>query len=245
MRIRRRPAYHGRVPSRILVTGFLPFSPHAANPSESIVRRLAAAPPPGVRLTTLVLPVVYGRAVGPVQEALDRGDIDVVLHLGLAAGRQALSFERFAVNWRGGASADESGLRLDGEPIDPAGPAAYLATIPVDRLVATCRAAGVPAEGSSHAGTVLCNQGLYQTLRYADVLGLPLRAGFLHLPEPRSGPDDTRPDDEALARGVAAAVRLLAGLPRPRRPAAGRSERRGTPARLGRPTRSRRGRGKG
>lgn len=201
-----------RVP-RLLLTGFLPFGGHAVNPAEQVVRRVAESPPRGVRLTTLVLPVSYRRAFDAVRAALSTDPPDAVLHLGLAAGRTRLEFERFALNWRGAAAPDEDGLLVVGEPIDPAGPAARLATVPVDDLVAACTAAGVPALGSNHAGTFLCNQVLYQTLQFADRAGLALRAGFLHLPGPAE-PGAGTPDLDAATRGVETALLLLA---RPRR----------------------------
>jgi pyroglutamyl-peptidase len=206
------------VASRVLLTGFTQFGPHAANPSEEIVRRIGAAPPRGVALATLVLPVEYRTAFGPVRDVLDREEVDAVLHVGLAAARTSVEVERFALNWRGGAQADESGLVLDGEPVDPAGPAAYLSSLPVGDLVAAIRAAGAPCGASSHAGTFLCNQVLYQTLRHADTHGRGVRAAFIHVPEP--GPDGGRPDVATLVRGIEAAVRCAAALPRRRRPRA-------------------------
>lgn len=200
--------------ARILLTGFRPFGPHAANPSEQVVERIAARPPDGVSVESLVLPVEYRTAFAPVRAALDAGRIDAVLHLGLAANRPDLQVERFALNWRGGPQADESGERLDGEPVDPAGPAARIATVPVEGLAAAIRAAGLPCTASSHAGTFLCNQVLYQTLAHADRRAARVRAAFVHLPEP--GPEGGRPDLDLLVRGVEAALRFLASLPRPR-----------------------------
>lgn len=213
---------------QILVTGFRPFGGHAANPSETVARRIAASPPAGARVESAVLPVEYARAFLGVREALDRLRPAAVLHLGLAADRKTPEFERFALNWRGAAGPDEAGARIEGEPIDPAGPAAYLATAPVDDLVAACRAAGVPCRASSHAGTFLCNQVLYQTLRWADLTGAPLRAAFVHLPNPAPPGTEGFPEDD-LVRGVAAAVACLAALPparrREARPAGGKRSR--------------------
>jgi pyroglutamyl-peptidase len=202
-------------PSRILLTGFEPFGPHSENPSEVIVRRLASAPPDGVRLTSLVLPVAWSRAFPPLRQALLRGRFDAALLLGLAAARDHLEFERFALNWRASPSPDEDGVADDGSPIDPAGPAACFATIPLDALVAACRAAGAPVRTSNHAGTFLCNQVLYQTLRLCDRRDLRCRAGFLHLPPFRAadaagaaGPPGV--PEEVQFRAVAAALRALA-----------------------------------
>jgi pyroglutamyl-peptidase len=198
---------------RVLLTGFRRFGPHTANPSEELVERLRAHPPRGVRLVARVLPVEYRTAFSAVREVLDAGDADVVLHLGLAAARPDVQVERFALNWRGGEQPDEAGVATEGEPVDPSGPAAFLSTVPVDGLVAAIRGAGLPCTPSSHAGTFLCNQVLYQTLLHADRHGGGVRAAFLHLPTP--GPEGGRPDIDALVRGVEAALRFVSGLPRP------------------------------
>ena len=208
----------------ILLTGFRAFGPHAENPSEAVVRRIGAAPPGGIELATEILPVEYGHAFDAVRAALDARPLRAALLVGLAANRASLEFERFALNWRGAAMADEAGVVVDGLPVDPSGPAAYLATLPVDDLVETVRAAGLPCQPSSHAGTYLCNQVLYQTLRHTDVHGLSCRAVFLHLPEP-GPPAAGRPDLDALTRGVEAALVRIDALTRkarvataPRRP---------------------------
>ena len=197
------------MPARVLLTGFEPFGPHSVNPSEVLVRRLAAAPPEGVRLTTRVLPVAWKRAFAPLARALLGGRLDAVLMLGLAANRDHLEFERFALNWRAAPSPDEDGVSDEGSPIDPAGPAACFATIPIDDLVAACREAGAPARTSNHAGTFLCNQVLYQALRLCDREDLRCRVGFLHLPpfEPVDGAAGT--SEEVQFRAVAAALRSL------------------------------------
>lgn len=197
------------MPARVLLTGFEPFGPHAVNPSEVLVRRLAAAPPEGVRLTTRILPVAWNRAFGPLRTALLRGKFDAVLLTGLAATRDRLEFERFALNWRAAPSPDEDGVSDEGSPIDPAGPAACFATIPIDDLVAACRETGAPARTSNHAGTFLCNQVLYQTLRLCDREDLRCRVGFLHLPPfgPVGGTGGT--SEESQFRALAAALRRL------------------------------------
>jgi pyrrolidone-carboxylate peptidase len=92
--------------------------------------------------------------------------------------------------------------------------------VPVEGLVAALRETGVPCTASSHAGTFLCNQVLYQTLAHADRHELGVRAAFVHVPEP--GPAGGRLDLDLLVRGITAAVRYAAALPRPGGGEAGR-----------------------
>lgn len=203
--------------ARILVTGFVAFGRHVLNPSEEAVRRLADALPGEAVVSTRVLPVTYHGAFEPVRDALDSGQFTAALLLGLGAGRAALDFERFAVNWRGTAQPDNEGVRMDGEPIDADGPAAYFATVPTEELVAAARGAGAPAAASSHAGTFICNQVLYQTLRHCDRRSLACRVGFVHLPSLPEQVEDEEPslDLSRTVAGLRAALSRLASMPPP------------------------------
>jgi len=205
------------MPVRVLVTGFEPFGPHSVNPSERVLRPLAAAGPGGAVLSTRVLRVSYRDAFAPIREALDHERFDAVLLLGLGIGRRVLSFERVAVNRRGGALADNDGVLLSDRRLEEHGPAACFSTIPVDDLVAAARSSGVPAAGSDDAGTFLCNQVLYQTLRHCVSSRLRVRTGFVHLPPfPEQVPHgDPCLDEAALISGLSAAVEVLASLPPP------------------------------
>ena len=201
--------------ARILLTGFEPFGTHRLNPSERVLRPLAAACPGGAVVSTRVLPVCYRTGFGPVRDALDTERPDAVVLLGLGAGRSALSFERVAVNRRGSSGPDNAGVRLDGERIEADGPAACFSTLAVDDLVDAVLAAGVPAEASDDAGTFLCNQVLYQTLRHWDRRGLRTRAGVELEPllREQAGPGEPFLDEPQLLAGLASALTVLAESP--------------------------------
>ena len=198
--------------ARLLVTGFEPFGGHRVNPSERIVKLLSAAAPGGMVLSTRVLPVVYRRAFAPVAEALESERLHGALLLGLGAGRATLDFERFAVNWRGAAHPDNDGARIGGEKIDPAGPAAYFATAPVEDLVAAAKTSGAPSAASSHAGTFLCNQVYYQSLRHCDRLNLKCHVAFAHLPllPEQASAGEAAVSEESMLAGLTAALLRLA-----------------------------------
>ncbi len=198
--------------TRVLLTGFEAFGGHAVNPSERVLRPLAAAAPGGVVVSTRVLRVSYRDGFAPLRDALSHERFDAALLLGLGAGRAAISFERVAVNRRGPAT-DNDGVHMPEERIEDGGPAACFSTLPIDALVAAVHATGVPAEVSDDAGTFLCNQVLYQALRHADRSGIPTRIGFVHLPYfPEQASNGEAALDEALLiSGLAAAVAALAG----------------------------------
>jgi pyroglutamyl-peptidase len=166
--------------TRVLVTGFEPFGGGVVNPSEQLVERLRAEPPPGVELRTALLPVAYARAAGVLRDALEAARPDVVICFGQADGRTGVSVERFAHNLDGAESADNDGVALSTE-IDPEGPVAYRSTLPVDAIVAALRAGGIPAAASRDAGGFLCNNVFYALMRHLE--GRPeVTGGFVHVP---------------------------------------------------------------
>jgi pyroglutamyl-peptidase len=167
---------------KLLLTGFEPFGDSPINPSEQVVRALAAEELPGVTLTTAVLPVDRARGPAALLDAFDRAHPDAVICLGLAARRASLAIERVAVNLLDYPLADNAGRQVVDEPIIPGGPAAYFATLPVRALCQAAHAAGVPAELSLSAGTFLCNQVMYTLLHHIAADGQDVQAGFIHLP---------------------------------------------------------------
>lgn len=97
---------------RILVTGFEPFGTFPTNPSQTVA--LTVAPPAGVDLMRLVLPVVANESVARLMQVVEEARPAAVLALGLAAGRRAIALERLAVNLDDFAVADNAGnLRRD------------------------------------------------------------------------------------------------------------------------------------
>jgi pyroglutamyl-peptidase len=168
-------------PSRpFLIMGFEPFGGDPVNPSAEVARQLHGTTLGEHPVIGLELPVVWERAPAVFERAVDHHRPEVVLLLGLAAGRSMLAVERIAINVLDFAVADNAGAQPAGEPVVPGGPAAYFTTLPAKAILAAWRAAGVPGYVSNTAGTYVCNQVLYQALHRAA--GRGYRVGFLHLP---------------------------------------------------------------
>jgi pyroglutamyl-peptidase len=164
---------------KALVTGFEPFGGDRVNPSLEALRRLPA------RLGTLdiatqALPVVYGQALPVLCEAIAVTKPDIVLCVGLAGGRPALSLERVAINIDDARIPDNGGNQPIDRPVVAGGPAAYFATLPIKAAVAALRDAGLPAAVSNSAGTFLCNHIFYGLMH--EAAGAQFRGGFLHVP---------------------------------------------------------------
>lgn len=176
------PAPHPDAPKGgVLVTGFEPFGGEDLNPSWEICKALPAAIG-AARIHTLRVPTAFRSAIETVATEIDRLSPDVVLCLGQAGGRAALSVERVAINIDDARIPDNAGLQPIDEPIAPHGPPAYFATVPVKAMVAAAREAGVPAAVSNSAGTFVCNHLLYGVLHYLAASGRAARAGFIHVP---------------------------------------------------------------
>ena len=159
----------------ILVTGFGLFGGHEQNPTQFIANSLNGLTVADAHVVGITLPVVYGEDTRLVFDAIERYRPHTILSLGLSAGSDCAHVEMFAVNHRNG---DGDSL----QPILPGAPAAYFATIDVDRIAAAITGAGIPAVRHGYAGSYLCNHIFYQTLHRVATRSLPIQVGFIHLP---------------------------------------------------------------
>ena len=166
---------------KALVTGFEPFGGDLVNPALEALRLL----PPrlgALELATRVVPAVFGRSAEALADAIGATTPDIVLCVGLAGGRAALSLERVAINIDDARIADNSGRQPIDRPVVAGGPAAYFATLPIKAAVAALRDAGLPATLSNSAGTFVCNHLFYGLMHLAATRHKGLRGGFLHVP---------------------------------------------------------------
>jgi pyroglutamyl-peptidase len=166
---------------RALVTGFEPFGGETINPSAEALRRLPSRLG-ALQIETAVLPASFERVLPALDAALGSVFPDIVLAVGQASERMALSLERVAINVVDSVSPDNDGRALGDRPVLEGGPAAYFATLPVKAALAALRAAGLPAELSNSAGTFVCNQLFYGLLHRAERRAPGCDAGFLHVP---------------------------------------------------------------
>ena len=164
---------------KLLITGFEPFDGKTVNPSWEAVRLL----PDRIgnyELCKLKIPTVYGHAAQLVLEKASEMEPDVIISVGQAGGRDAVTPERIAVNIRDARIPDNAGVLYRGQRVVPEGPAAYFSTLPVEAMSQAIREAEIPSSVSNTAGCYVCNDVLYTLLnRYA---GTPVRVGFIHVP---------------------------------------------------------------
>ncbi len=164
---------------KLLITGFDSFNNASINPSWEAVKLLPDAIGE-YEIHKLQLPTVYSKAPRLLLEKAALLQPDVIISVGQAGGRDAVTPERIAVNIRAARIADNEGTLLDGDRIAPDGPAAYFSTLPVEAMRDAIRAVNIPAAVSNTAGSFVCNDVLYSMLHH--YAGTGVRCGFIHVP---------------------------------------------------------------
>lgn len=166
----------------VLVTGFAPFDGSSLNPSQAIVEALDGVElDPAVSLHTALLPVETQRVADELERLWQRIHPSIAIHFGESAKADRITLERVALNLLDFDIPDNAGRTLTDQPIDPDGPAARFATLPVRALIDELGQRDIAATSSLSAGAYLCNQCLYASLGFAERRGGGA-VGFVHVP---------------------------------------------------------------
>jgi len=208
--------------TRILLTGFEAFGSTPHNPAEAVARALDAKRVAGAVIASRVVPNTFFECIDFVANAIGEVEPDVVVMMGEYGGRATITVERIAQNLNDSTRyglADNAGRAMQDELTVPGGPAAYYSTLPIRAMVEAVREAGIPAEISDAAGTFCCNHLMYGILHHVETKGLPIRAGWIHLPH--LPPVAALPENlgapsmslQTAAAGVEAAIRAIVEHP--------------------------------
>ena len=183
-RPRARPSDKRAKSPSVLLTGFDPFGGDVLNPSWLIAQALHRRQLAGHRIIAAQLPTVFGDSLTRLNALLAEHRPALVICLGLAATRAAISLERVAINVDDARIADNAGAQPIDTPVVAGAPAAYFSTLPIKAMQQAISWAGVPAEVSQTAGTFVCNHVFYGLMhRLATARGLQrTRGGFIHVP---------------------------------------------------------------
>ena len=164
---------------KLLITGFEPFGGEEINPSWEAVSLL----PDKINdyaLTKRLIPVEFGRSAEVLIRTTEEIQPDVVLCIGQAGGRNAVTPELVGINLRYATIPDNAGQQPKDEPIVKGGENAYFSTLPVREIASAIHASGVPSQVSYSAGAYVCNEVLYALLdRFKNS---ETRVGFIHIP---------------------------------------------------------------
>ncbi|GAC1534326.1 MAG: pyroglutamyl-peptidase I [Candidatus Velthaea sp.] len=166
----------------VLLTGFEPFADYKVNPSELLARSFEGRTIAGRLVAVCVLPVETRTLRNRLEAAILEHQPEFVIGTGFAAGRPALALERAALNVLDFAIPDALGTQRKNDTIARGGPDARLSTLPLEQIVESWDANGVPGYISNTAGTYLCNQWLYEGLSLTMNAAPPTPVGFVHLP---------------------------------------------------------------
>jgi len=207
------------VMQRVLLTGFEPFGGENTNPSMEIAKALDGYRGDEFVVHSAILPVVQHQSVERIVELIKEFDPNMVIALGVAVGRSAITPEKVAINFDDFRIPDNAGNQPIGEPIRADGAAAHFSTLPINLMTQEICMAQVSGAVSFTAGTFVCNHVMYGVLDYIKQQCLPIRAGFIHVPQATEFCDD--PDTptielvkmiSAIRDAIAAAANASADL---------------------------------
>lgn len=163
----------------LLITGFEPFGGEKINPSWEALCQMPNEVG-GFSVKKLLLPVVFDEAASMVIAKADEFCPDVILCIGQAGTRGAITPELVGINLKNASIPDNMGNLPKDEPIILGGPDAYFSTLPVRKIAEKISESGIPSHVSYSAGAYVCNNVLYTLLSHYK--NTDVRVGFIHVP---------------------------------------------------------------
>ncbi|MBU6454164.1 MAG: pyroglutamyl-peptidase I [Cyanobacteria bacterium REEB67] len=213
-------------PVTVLLTGFDAFAGEKHNPSQVLVESFpdilkgkARGPSRSakeIHIRKQVLPTAGAKGWKILKKAMDEavkqaeGPVLIVM-LGLAANREQLSLERFAMNFRDYRLPDNNKELRQEETIEPKAPQLLRSHLNLPQLQEVLLKAGYPSEVSNHAGTFICNELYFRALNYKRDVHAIESVLFVHLPPEKTfARTAKRARHKSTPKGVAEALKGLA-----------------------------------
>ena len=195
---------------KILLTAFEPFGGESVNPALEAMKRIDEQIGEA-QIVKIEVPTSFCRADKTVTQAIDVDNPDVVIMLGQAGGRTAITPEKIAVNFKAAKIPDNDGCMPFGEQIIKNAVDTYESTLPIDDIVKNIKNTGVPAEISNSAGTYVCNCLFYSVMHYIVTSGKKIKAGFIHVPyemsQVKNKPDVFAMTLDDIVKGLEVAIK--------------------------------------
>lgn len=166
---------------KVLVTGFDPFGGDSINPAYEAVKMIPNEVA-GAQVIKLEIPTVFKESGEVVEAAIREHNPDIVICVGQAGGRSAISFERVAINLAEARIPDNKGNQPIGTKLEEDGETAYFTTLPIKAMMKNVQKHGLPAYISYTAGTFVCNDIMYRLLYMIDKEFSDVKGGFIHVP---------------------------------------------------------------
>lgn len=193
---------------KLLITGFEPFGGQTINPSWQSV--LALEDKIGdYSITKLEIPTAFKFGAEKVLEKAEEIRPDVIICVGQAGGRNAITPEVVAINLMDANIPDNLGYKPINERILPTGENAYFSNLPIREIVNAINGEGVPAKLSYSAGAFVCNEVLYSLLH--KFKNTNVRVGFIHVPFLPEQTDGAYPslEKDKIVKALTIAIKTL------------------------------------
>jgi pyroglutamyl-peptidase len=150
------------------------------NPSELIVKELAAFKEPGV--VTALIPTSYHRAEADIVDLIHIHQPSVLLMLGLKRSASRLCLEQLALNMDNSITPDNDGEIRVHERIIKEAPDHYSNSLQLDHMADIAGDQGEPVDFSIDAGGYVCNHLFFIAAHLAATEFDNCRCGFVHVP---------------------------------------------------------------
>jgi pyroglutamyl-peptidase len=195
---------------KVLLTGFEPFGGASFNPSGAVVQEIGRHGIDGVEIITAVLPVEFKRSAEILIDLIKTHQPSVVISLGQAEGRDFIGPEQVAINLADARIADNAGVKLENQKVDPNEADGYFSTLPIRAIVDAISALGINANISYSAGAFICNEIFFTAQSFLQAS--TVISGFIHLPlAPNQSPEfpglPTMPLEDQVA-AIRAAIQV-------------------------------------
>jgi pyroglutamyl-peptidase len=167
---------------KLLLTGFKPFLNYDKNPTEQLVKNLDGLTIGDFQINSWVFNVDYQETLNSIPALLEEINPDLVLNLGLAGERFAITPEKVALNYIDSKNPDNAGNIIQNQKIKEDGENAYFTKIKWDEIIPLLKDQEVPCELSTSAGTYVCNQVSYLFNYEIEKNNMSCAQSFIHVP---------------------------------------------------------------
>ncbi|MED1203734.1 pyroglutamyl-peptidase I [Heyndrickxia acidicola] len=195
---------------RVLLTGFEPFGGESINPALEAIRELEGTVTEKYEINVWEIPTVFNKSLDVLAKAISETQPDIVICIGQAGGRSAITVERVAINVNDARIPDNEGRQPIDTPVVEGGPAAYWSTLPIKAMVEVMNERGIPASVSQTAGTFVCNHLFYGLMDLLASMNNSIKGGFIHIPflpeQAVKNPSQPSMALETIVKGLKAAI---------------------------------------
>ena len=163
---------------KILISAFKPFNNETINPSLIIAEKIAKNY--NEKIKVIPLNVEYNNDSIKLINEIKTYEPDYVFCLGQAGGRSKIALEYFALNMQSASIKDNIEVFISHNEIIKDGKEAYKSNIDLLDVVSSLKNERLTI--SYNAGTFICNEIYYNSLKYIYENNLNTKCVFIHIP---------------------------------------------------------------